>query len=185
MKLEYFENSVIVYTAAEGYGSTYSRWQSDSEYYEDDIVFNSDARFYRALKNNKGKAPNRSPDEWGFLHATEHPYFFLRDTAKMEDLRALLKHEHLYVKLYAFGALSGKNAEGLFAVILANLSDTTMVDQMTSDHGFPLCPSELMIMHLRKADALTTDQMLKLKALTQNNYKHLEWVKKILEEEID
>jgi hypothetical protein len=126
-ELDYFDNGVVVFTEKSGYGSTFSRWQPDYDFYQDDVVFDSTARFYRALADNIGKPPNSSPKEWEFLHRTTHPYFFLRDTARTDDLKRLLKHKHPYIRTYAFGALAKRDKEGLFNVIIDNLSDTTRI----------------------------------------------------------
>ena len=169
-QLSFFNNSVIVFDKSSGYGSTYPFWTSHMDYYEDDMVINKGGKIYQALVDNAGKNPGTSPKEWKLV-PWRHPYFFLRDTAKVEDLKQLLNHEHPYIKTYAFGALADKNIDGLFKVILDNLNDTTRITQMTSDYGYDVCHAQLMMSY--ELDDLTTKEKNELKTLIDTKYKHL------------
>jgi len=176
-KLSEFENSFVVLDESNAYGSTYPFWEREAHYYQDDIVSEKGLIKYRAIRESIGKNPGTSPNDWGLIIVT-HPYFFLRDTAKAEDLKKLLTHKHPYVRTYAFGALWYRNADGLFNVILENLSDTTRILQMTSDYGYEVCPADLMISY--KLDQLTEEQKSQLKKLIETKYKHLEEARKLL-----
>ncbi len=154
-KLSIFNNSVVFFEKSSGYGSTYPFWELDVDYYQDDIVKNKEGNFYLSLVDNNGKNPSMSPKEWQFMPYT-HPYFFLRDTAKVEDLNKLLSHEHPYIRTYAFGALAHRKPDGLFKILTDNLGDTTRILQMTSDFGYEVCPADLMVMYL--LSDLTTEQ---------------------------
>ncbi len=158
-KLELYDNSFVVYSEADGYGSTFPRWKSDLDYYQDDMVIDDAGKMYRAIVDSKSKEPVTSQRDWQLI-PWMHPYLFLRDTAKVEDLKKLLANTHPYIRAYAFAALANQDVDGLYDVILDNLADTTRMTQMTSDYGFDVCPADLMISYklddLNKADTVVT-----------------------------
>lgn len=168
-ELAYYDNSFVVYDESSAYGSNYVVWNSAADYYADDLVLDKNRKVFRALVDNKGKEPATSPKEWEFVPFS-HPYFFLRDTARVKDLRKLLQNKHPYVKTYAFGALAERKEEGLYQVILDNLSHTTHIDQMTADYGYNVCPADLMISYL--AETLTSDEKKQLEKLIETQYPH-------------
>ncbi len=178
-KLELYDNSFVVYSEADGYGSTFPRWKSDLDYYQDDMVIDGVGKMYRAIVDSKGKEPVNSPRDWQLIPWT-HPYFFLRDTAKVEDLRKLLINEHPYIRTYAFAALASKDVDGLYEVILDNLADTTRITQMTSDYGFDVRPADLMISY--ELDYLTKEERTELQQLIETKYNYLAYANKLLVE---
>lgn len=178
-KLTYFNNSVVVYPKGSGYGSTYDSWGIDRDFFENEMVVGKDGEFYMALVDNRGKNPLESPNEWQLIPYI-HPYFFLRDTARTEDLSKLLSNPDPYIKTYAFGALANRNFNGLYDVLLKNLSDTTRILQMTSDYGYDVCPADLMIMYLM--NNITSRQKKNILGLIETDYQHLAEAKKYLEE---
>ncbi len=175
--LQFFDNSYVVYIENEGYGSTYSRWTSDMEFYQDDMVLDSGGHTYRALTDSRGKNPKTSPGQWKQI-PWKHPYFFLRDTAKTQDLKKLLTNKHPFIKTYAFAALAHKSSDGLFDVIIDNLSDTTRMAQMTGDHGFDVYPADLMISYT--LSDLKTDEREQLQKLIDTKYNHLTYAKELM-----
>jgi hypothetical protein len=168
--LAYYDNSVVVYDESSAYGSNYAVWNAVADYYADDIVLDKNKKVFRALVDSKGKEPSISPKEWEFVPFS-HPYFFLRDTARVEDLKQLLVNDHPYVKTYAFGALANKKVGDLYNVILDNLSDTTQIDQMTADFGYDVCPADLMICYF--SETLSVDQKKHLQELLETKFQHL------------
>lgn len=171
-KLDVLDNGVVLYEASQGYGTTFPKWSDEVVYYQDDVVFNDQGKFYVALSDNlKGVKPGYFPDQWRPLKEEPRPYLFLRDSARTEDLFALLHDKHPYVKTYAFAALARKHRSELFDIIINNLSDTTQIDQIVSDYGYPVYPAELMIEYV-KSD-LTAEQKRELTALIQSKFKYL------------
>lgn len=176
-RLEIFDNSFVAFTEATGYGSNFPVWSEEIEYYEDDLVLDKNGSIYRVLKDNSGKVPHLYPHEWELV-PWKHPYFFLRDTATVEDLRKLIHHQHPYVRTYAFGALANKKYDGLYQVILRNLKDMTRITQVTGDVGFDVYPVELMISYA--VSILTREEVSNLRKLLNTDYKNLLYAKKIL-----
>jgi hypothetical protein len=179
-KSEMFDNSFVVYSETEGYGSNFPKWSPDVDYYEYDVVLSSAGKMYEAIKESKGKQPETSLNEWRLI-PWRHPYFFLRDTAKKEDLRRLLRDKHPYIRTYAFGALAHKDSEDLFNIILNNLADTTRMTQITGDVGFDVCPADLMISY--ELEKLTKEQTEQLRKLIETKYNHLTYAKRLLANE--
>ncbi|HMV09388.1 MAG TPA: hypothetical protein PK325_07260 [Cyclobacteriaceae bacterium] len=180
-ELDVYDNSVVVYDANQGYGTGFPKWHEEETYYQDDVVFDDQGRFFIALSDNlKGQQPESSPDSWRLIRQKVRPYLFLRDSARTKDLLALLNDKHPFIKTYAFAALAKAHQSGLFEVIVSNLSDTTQINQMTVDFISPVYPVELMITYL-KSD-LSPDQKRKLEALIQARYKHLAGVLDALRE---
>jgi hypothetical protein len=83
-KLGFFDNGVVIWNDTSRYG--FPRWNSTAYYYQDDMV-TLKGEIFRAVVDNKGMKPIDSPKEWQFDHGTYHPYQFLRDTAKVDDLK--------------------------------------------------------------------------------------------------
>jgi hypothetical protein len=126
---------------------------------------------YAALKETKGQRPDTSYTVWK-LDRGRHPYLFLRDTARSEDLKRLLSNDHPYVRTYAFGALSFRKYGRLFSVIVHNLSDTTQMLEYTGDYGRNAYPADLMIEY--EVYRLSNIEKRKLKRLIINTYSHLD-----------
>lgn len=168
--LTYYNNNVVIYKYGIGRFS-FDKWDRNRVFYIDEMVVGDDGQVYHALKDSKGKTPSNSPNEWQ-LSSFEHPYFFLRDTARTEDLSKLLLSDNPYVKTYAFGALTKRKFPGLYEVMLDNLSDTTQISQLTEDYGYDVCPADLMILYILYD--MTKRQRKNLLALIKTDYPHLE-----------
>lgn len=174
-KLDFFNNDVVISDDTSRYG--FPRWDSMEEYYQDDLV-TSKGETFRAIVDSKGQKPGYSPNEWEFIHGTYHPYQFLRDTAKVDDLKKLLTHHHPYIRTYSFGALAHRKIDGLFKVIMNNLSDTTRIEQVTADYGYEVCPADLMIQY--EMSEFSSEQKSTLKTLIMTKYPHLKEALKLL-----
>jgi hypothetical protein len=168
-KLEGFDNGVVVYHDSSSYGYDFPRWMPAQDYYQDDIVTFKGGTTYRALAHSKGKDPARSPENWKLLYGP-HPYFFLRDTAKTEDLKALLASDHPYLRTYAFAALAHRKYDGLFQIILNNLKDTTRIALYTGDVGYSACPADLMMQYTVHEFSVAQKDLLKKLILTQHTH---------------
>lgn len=167
-----YDNSFVVYDESTCFGSDYPGWNPEVQYFTDDPVTygNGNCKLYLALKDNKGKKPSESPDAWSML-PNYHPYLFLRDTAKIEDLRKLVTDENPILKTYAFGALVRRTHEGLFPVILSNLDDQRKFMQMTGHVGSLVYPADLMISYAK--EYLSPEQKTELSRLIKSRYPHL------------
>lgn len=170
--LTYYNNSFVAFDETTCFGSDYPEWAPDTKYYTDDPVAYGTCALYLALKDNHGKKPSESPDLWRIL-PMYHPYLFLRDTAKIEDLRKLLTDENPLLKTYAFGALVRRTQEGLYPVIIDNLNDQRKFSQMTGHVGSMVFPADLMISYAQKY--LSADQKSELKRLISTKYNHLSY----------
>ncbi|NBW38612.1 MAG: hypothetical protein EBR30_27055, partial [Cytophagia bacterium] len=175
-QLDYFDNSVVVYDESSGYGTTFPRWDPSEGYYLDDMTFVG-GTIYIALVDSKGKNPTISPKEWAPLRR-KLPYLFLRDTAKTEDIKALLRSDHPYIRIYAFAALAHRKYNGLFEIVLNNLNDTTRITQMTSDYGYDVSPADMMLAYSIRG--FTAEQKDSLKQLILTRYNHLNSLEEIL-----
>ena len=174
-KLNSFDNGVVVLT--EEMNSDLPRWGSLANYYEDDLVTLDGGLIYRAVLDSKGKDPSSSPNEWRLVQG-RHPYLFLRDTAKTEDLKALLSSDYPYIRIYAFGALAYRKYVGLFQIVIDNLNDTTRIQQYTGDYGYDVCPADLMLWYT--VDQFSSEQKDILKKLILTKYIHLNTLEKVL-----
>jgi hypothetical protein len=120
-KMEFYDNGVVVKIDSVEYQDlSLPYWNPNETYYQDDL-----ARYkyclYRALPDStKGHRPDTARIDWALIRSP-HPYLFLRDTAKMKDLRRLMSDEHPYVRVYAFGAMSFRKDDNLFSFIVDNL----------------------------------------------------------------
>jgi hypothetical protein len=83
----------------------------------------------------------------------------------------MLTHDHPYIRTYAFGALAHRNIDGLFEIIIDNLSDTTKIEQMTGDYGYDVCPADLMIQY--QMSKFSNEQKKTLETLITTRYNHL------------
>jgi hypothetical protein len=168
-KLAYYENSIVLFDYKECYGYSIGCWNREVDYKEGDIVITRSSATYSAQLNNKGKDPTSSQREWKLLYGP-HPYLFLRDSATLDDLKSLLVSDHIYVRTYAFGALSYRKL-GLFEIIVDNLKDTTLINQTTQDSRYEVYPADLMIQY--QVGTLSKKQKAILKDLILTKYKHL------------
>src|SRR5262245_49587801 len=105
-RLESYNNSVVVHIdSVEYHDLSFPYWKQNVTYYQDEIVRYKYCEYVVLKENTQGQRPDIARTEWVLLHGP-HPYLFLRDTAKLEDLKSLISDGHPYVKSYAFGALS-------------------------------------------------------------------------------
>lgn len=170
-KLEFYDNKVVVHIdSVEYHDLDYPYWKAKDTYYQDDF-----ARYkyclYRVLTDSTtGHRPDTSRTEWA-LSRLPHPYLFLRDTARLDDLKMLVVDKHPYVRSYAFGALSYRKTGNLFSIIVDNLSDKTEILEYSGDAGMSAYPADLMIEY--EIYRLTNGEKRKLKELINSKYTHL------------
>ena len=171
-----FNNSVVVYDENSGYGTDFPPWNPSQDFYQGDVTFVK-GDIYTALVNSRGKNPISSPKEWTRIRRPL-PYLFLRDTAKTEDIKKLLTSDHPYIRIYAFAALAHRKSDGLFEIVLNNLSDTTRFIQMTSDYGYEVSPADMMLEY--SIHCFTIEQKDTLKRLILTRYNHLKSLEEVL-----
>ncbi|MGC3943805.1 MAG: hypothetical protein QM762_04560 [Chryseolinea sp.] len=176
-KLDHYDDKIVSgVDSVEYHDMSFPYWNSQDTFYTDDRT-----RFkycqYAALKDNVGQRPDITPASWTLINGP-HPYLYLRDTARVEDLRMLLSDGHPYVKTYAFGALAFRQEPKLFPVIVDNLSDTTKIDSWWGDSGGNVYPADLMIEY--QVNQLTESEKTKLRELIKQNHPYLnrglEWL---------
>lgn len=172
-RMDTFDNGIVLYNSAD-----WMPWESDLNFYEKDIVTFKYVT-YLAIADSKGITPGTAPEIWKVVRGP-HPYLFLRDTAKIEDLKELLISDNPYIKTYSFGALTHRKVDGLFSVIVDNMSDTTRIPQFTNDYISDMYPAEIMIWY--QLSDLTIKQKQTLNELILTKYKNLEEAKRLLAE---
>jgi hypothetical protein len=139
-----YNNSLVVCSAENYYCSNLPLWNRETEFYQDDLV-NHGTHTYRALSYSRGNTPADTSKFWARTYRPR-PYFFLRDTARIEDLKALLENKNPRVKCYALGALVYRNVtDDLFNVVLENLDDKRRFVQYTGDFGYEVCAADVMM----------------------------------------
>jgi hypothetical protein len=143
-----FDEVVVLFEDTVDIEMDFPYWSADSLFYADDVVKYKHRYHYRALHDNKGRQPDISPNDWT-SYGERSPYFFLRDTARTEDLVNLLESDHPYIRIYAFGALAKRKQDGLFEVLVENMADTTKIDFFTNGPRDPACPADLMFWSIR------------------------------------
>ena len=169
IELDYFDNNVIMFSDTTEYAMAFPYWDSSDDYYEGDIVRFKNCQ-YVAKKDTKGKMPDVSFDEWQLARGP-HPYLFLRDTAKVEDLKRLLLSDSPYIKAYSFAALSKQKYDGLFKVVIDNLKDTTKILEISSDVESEVYPVEMMMWYAMSQ--FTKNQKEQIRKLILSEYSHL------------
>jgi hypothetical protein len=170
-KLEFYNNKVVVLIdSVEYHDLDFPYWKPNDTYYQDDMVRYKYCQ-YRVLKDStRGQRPDTSSTEWAVTQGI-HPYLFLRDTAKLEDLRKLTLDVHPYVRCYAFGALSFRRGTNLFPIVISNLKDTTQILEYTGDAGANAYPADLMIEY--EAHRFSKEETRRLQELITTKYKYL------------
>lgn len=169
-KMDHYDDKIVGgVDSLEYHDMSFPYWNSGDTFYTGDM-----ARFkycrYAALKDNVGQRPDTTPTSWTLIIGP-HPYLYLRDTAKVEDLRMLLSDVHPYIKTYAFGALAFRGEPNLFSVIVDNLSDTTQITAWWGDSGVKMYPADLMIEY--QVDHLTESEKARLTDLIKQNHPYL------------
>ena len=173
-QLDTFDNGIVLHD-----WPGWIPWESDLNFYEKDIVTFKYAT-YLAIADSKGVIPGTAPKTWKVIRGP-HPYLFLRDSAKVDDLRKLLTSDHTWIKTYSFAALAYRKIDdNLFNVIIQNMPDTTQISQFSSDVIEDMYPAEMMIEYL--LHDLTRKQKQTLNSLIDTQYKHLEQARRLLEE---
>jgi hypothetical protein len=107
-----------------------------------------------------------------------HPYQFLRDSTKIEDLLTLVQDNNPFVRTYAFGALHYRGYENLFSILIDNLCDTTRISTFTDDYGYVATPADIMLTYI--AQDLSPIQKDSVSELIIRNYRHLRTLNEIL-----
>ncbi|MDW7692813.1 hypothetical protein R9C00_11230 [Flammeovirgaceae bacterium SG7u.111] len=107
-----------------------------------------------------------------------HPYQFLRDSAKIDDLVNLVQDENPFVRTYAFGALQQRGYVDLFSILIDKLSDTTKISTFTDDYGYASTPPDMMLTYI--AQDLNSIQKDSVSDLIIRKYKHLKTLDDIL-----
>jgi hypothetical protein len=178
-KLTTYNNTVVISIDSIDYcpDACFPYWKPSITFYEDDICRYKYCQ-YRAIKDSvRGIRPDTAGAIWKLIKGPS-PYLFLRDTAKTEDLQKLLLNEHPYIRTYAFAALSYRKFDNLFPVLVANLKDTTKINQFTFDVEDSSCPADLMLSYaIEDFDSSHKDVIRKL-ILTK--YSHLNTLEEIL-----
>lgn len=168
-EMHYYDTDVIMLPDSIEFEGALLYWKSFNFYYKGDVV-----RFkyclYEAKRDTKGKMPTNSIDDWQMIEGP-HPYFFFRDTARVEDLKMLLNSDNAYIRIYSFVALSGRAYDGLFRVVIDNLKDTTKLLQMSYDVGTEVYPAEIMM--LWGMSRFTKREKKQIKGLILSHYPHL------------
>jgi hypothetical protein len=176
-KLEYYDNKVVfAIDTLEYHDMSFPYWNPSEIYYQDDRS-RYKYRLYIALRDTQGERPDTATTSWKLMSGP-HPSLFLRDTARLEDLRALLLDKHEYDKLYSFAALSFRKEKNLFPTIQDNLKDTTQIYAVWGDSGSNTYPADLMIQYY--AHQLTESEKTKLKEMILQKYPYLKWGLEVL-----
>jgi hypothetical protein len=169
--VQYYDNGVVIkIDSIEYHDLSFPYWTRNDIYYQDDIVRYKYCQYAVLTDSTHGNRPDTSRTEWTLFHGP-HPYLFLRDTARSEDLVKLMSDENPYVKSYAFAALSSRKHDNLFSFIVDNLGDSTLMPESSSDVEDSAYPADLMIEY--EAHRLSKDEKRKLKELITANYKYL------------
>lgn len=91
---------------------------------------------------------------------TTHPYFYLRDSTSLEDLRLLTGYPDELVKIYSFRALAEKKDTSLYRIITQHLSDTAEVEIRDYDYGWSSTVEDQLIrLGLRQLDRKQKDAL--------------------------
>ena len=98
-----------------------------------------------------------------------HPYFYLRDSSRIEDLRLLTSYPNELVRIYSFRVLVEKKDTSIFPVILNHLSDTSKVEVWDNDYRWNSTVADQMIyLGLRQLDSISKDSLRDLIFLKHN-----------------
>ncbi len=99
----------------------------------------------------------------------KHPYFYLRDSSKIEDLRLLTNYPNELVRIYSFRVLAEKKDTAIFSIIINHLSDTLKVEVWDYDYGWNSTVADQMInLGLRRLDSISRDSLRDLVFLKHN-----------------
>ncbi len=144
-RLEVYNNKVVInIDSVEHHDLSFPYWKERDTYYQDDLVRYKYCLYRVLTDSTKGYRPDTARADWA-LSEPPHPYLFLRDTARLDDLRTLMRDKHPYIRSYTFGALSFRKADNLYSLIVDNLGDTTRMLEYSGDAGLNAYPADLMI----------------------------------------
>src|SRR5262245_39863207 len=87
-ELDFYNSGVVLFNDSTDHGLDFPLWQKQRSYYEGDLIRFKEC-LYIAKADSRGERPSSSIDAWQLTRGP-HPYLFLRDSAKVEDLRTLL-----------------------------------------------------------------------------------------------
>jgi hypothetical protein len=167
--LDNFNNTVAFYDDTLSHGMGFPNWTATQHFYEDEMVWFKHC-LYVAVANSTGKRPDTSTEDWQLVHGP-HPFLFLRDTARTEDLKELLNSAHPFIRIYAFAALAKRGHANLFPIVVENLSDTSRITYFTDDYGEDGYAADLMLWY--SIPSFTPAQKDTLKKLVLTQYTHL------------
>jgi hypothetical protein len=166
-----YDNDVVVYNDTTNIPGGFEIWNPTVEYIQYDRV-QFKGKDYEAKQTSRGKKPVDSPHDWAQFQ-DYHPYRFLRDTAKTEDLiRLASPGNHPQVKTYAIGALSFRRDRNLYQLIVNNLSDTCILRGRMSCTGFEAYAVDLMLGYAIKKFSPIEKEDIKTRIIME--YSHLE-----------
>jgi hypothetical protein len=139
-------------------------------YYQDEMVRYKYRQYVVLTDSTIGQSPDTSQNDWRLVSGP-HPYLFLRDTARLEDLKNLMMQESSYIRTYAFAALSFRKCDNLFPIIVDNLDDSNQMLVFTGDVGMNAYPADLMLEY--EGYRLSKNEKKKIKKLIRTRYKYL------------
>jgi hypothetical protein len=168
-QLSYFDNNIITFEDTVDFPMSFPYWNPTEKYYEGDIVRFGNCHF-GARTDVAGEMPTVMSDKWGLIRGP-HPYLFLRDTAKVEDLERSLDSDSAYVRAYSFAALSYRKWKGSFKTIVRNLQDNSKILEVSTDVESYVYPVEMMMRY--GMNLLTEGEKRKIERLIEKKYPHL------------
>jgi hypothetical protein len=161
---------VIHIDSVEYHDLSFPYWKSNDTYYQYDMVRYNYCQYRVLAESTNGHRPDTSRTDWE-LWRGPHPYLFLRDTARLENLKKLMHDEHPYIRSYVFGALSSRKCDNLFSFIVDNLDDSTQMRESGDAEWIYIYPADLMIEY--EAYRLSKREKKKIKELITTKYKYL------------
>ena len=172
-ELKSYDNNIVIkiIDSVNYHDNSFPYWSPSGKYYANDIVRFKYCHYEALTDSTSGDRPDVSRAVWKLIWRP-HPFLFLRDTARTEDLNNLLKDKHAYVKTYAFAALSFRETPNLLSVIVDNLADTTKMHEFTGDVGGWAYPADMMIQY--EVNRISKSDKKKLKDLITTKYGHLD-----------
>lgn len=168
---KHFRGDLITHEALNSNNSAlFQRWDADVVYYQYDMV-RVVGVYYECLSDSVvGMYPPQSPHQWRSDN-NDHPYLYLQDSARTEDLVELLSDTHPFVRLYSFGSLVNRYHPEIYSILLTHLSDSTSVLVTAGDTmGEEAVPS---VMIWLAWTMLSSSQQETLRQLVKSKYHHI------------
>src|SRR5687768_15866325 len=95
-KLAYYDNGVVIHVdSVEYHDLSFPYWNPHDTYYQDDMARYKHCQYRVLADSTTGHRPDTSRTDWA-LSRRPHPYLFLRDTARLDDLKRLMLDQHSY-----------------------------------------------------------------------------------------